>query len=176
MSSLGLNRLIGIMFLIFIIEGAIMPWLVPAQFSGRLISHFVFVFVMYAALYRGRHQALLLGIGFGLLQDVVFYGHLIGLHGFAMGLLGYFAGLLLEKRRSTLLTALSVIGLGCILYDSMIYFTYSVFRITNESYAWALLDHILPSLFLQLAFALAVYVPARKWFESRSMPLDQEEE
>jgi rod shape-determining protein MreD len=90
----------------------------------------------------------------------------MGVNAFSMGLIGYYTGVLLERRRSTLLTALSVVGLGSILYDTIVYFVNMVFRITKETYAWALMDHILPSLFLQLVFALAVYVPARRLFES----------
>ncbi|MUT64527.1 rod shape-determining protein MreD [Paenibacillus sp. NEAU-GSW1] len=163
---MSFNRLIVVMLLIFLIEGTIMPWIIPPDFAGRIVPHFTFVFVMYAALYSGRHYGLLLGIAFGFLQDIVFFGHLMGVHAFVMGLISYFTGLLLERRRSTLLTALSIIGLGSIVYDSTVYFIYKVFRITNETYAWALLDYILPSLFLQLAFALACYVPARRMNEN----------
>ncbi|MFX3634906.1 MAG: rod shape-determining protein MreD [Candidatus Pristimantibacillus sp.] len=177
MSGMSINRIILLMLLLFLIEGTVMPWIIPNAFSGRIVPHFTFVFVIYAALYSGRHRALLFGFSFGLLQDVVFFGHLIGVHAFAMGLIGYYAGVILERRRSTLLTALSIIGLGCIVYDTIVYFVYSVFRFTTESYAWALLDHILPSLFLQLVFALALYVPARRLFESHSkLSPDQEEE
>jgi rod shape-determining protein MreD len=166
MGDRGINRLILVMLLLFIVEGTIMPWLIPAELTGRIVPHFMFVFVIFAALYSGRHRALFFGICFGFLQDVVYFGHLMGVNAFAMGLIGYYTGVLLERRRSTLLTALSVIGLGCILYDTIVYFVNMVFRITNETYAWALMDHILPSLFLQLVFALAVYVPARRLFES----------
>ncbi|WP_081735286.1 rod shape-determining protein MreD [Paenibacillus gorillae] len=177
MNGMSINRLIGVMFLLFIIEGAIMPWIIPVDLAGRIVPHFTFVFVIYAALYSGRHHALLLGIGFGMLQDVVFFGHLMGVHAFVMGLIGYFTGLLLERKRSTLLTALSVIGLACLVNDTFVYFIYKAFRITNESYAWALLDHILPSLFLQLVFALICYVPARKLCESSwSRGSEKEEE
>jgi rod shape-determining protein MreD len=103
-----------------------------------------------------------------MLQDVVYFGHLLGINAFIMGLMGYFTGVLLERRRSTIMMAISIVGFACLLYDSVIFFIYRVFRITNESYAWALIDHILPSLFLQLAFALACYVPARKWFEEQT--------
>lgn len=177
MSGMSMNRLILVMFLLFIIEGTIMHWIIPHGYVGRIVPHFTFVFVMYASLYSGRHRALLFGISFGLLQDIVFFGHLIGVNAFIMGLIGYFTGVLLERRRSTLLTALSVIGLGCIIYDTLVYFIYSVFRFTNESYAWALLDHILPSLFLQMAFALASYVPARRLYENHAkLSPEQEEE
>lgn len=171
-----INRMIGLMILLFIVEGTIMPWIIPAGYGERIITHFSFVMVIYSAMYSGRHHALLFGIGFGLLQDIVYFGHLIGAHAFAMGLIGYFTGVLLERKRATIMMALSMIGIACLLYDTMIFFIYKAFRITNETYAWAVLDHILPSLFIQLAFALAVYVPARRMFESLTKIKTDEEE
>jgi len=171
-----LNRIILLMLLLFVIEGAVMPWIIPAGFGQRIIPHFVFVMVIFSGLYSRRHLALMLGISFGLLQDIVYFGHLLGINAFIMGLMGYFTGVLLEHRRSTIMMAISVIGFACLLYDSVIYFIYKVFRITNESYAWALIDHILPSLFLQLAFALLCYVPARKWFEGQMMVKAEKDE
>ncbi|MCA0755273.1 rod shape-determining protein MreD [Paenibacillus sp. N4] len=165
---MSMNRILVLMIALFIIEGAIMPWIIPASLGSRIIPHFVFVAVIFSALYSDRHRALMLGVSFGFLQDVIYFGHLLGPHSFVMGLIGYFTGVLLEKRRATLLMAVSVIGFACILYDSVIFFIYRVFRITGETYAWALLNHILPSLFLQLAFALACYVPARRLFEAHS--------
>ncbi|WP_028611824.1 rod shape-determining protein MreD [Paenibacillus harenae] len=173
---MSMNRIILLMLLLFIIEGAIMPWIIPAGFGSRIIPHFVFVAVVFAALYSGRHRALLLGVSFGMLQDVVYFGHLIGAHAFIMGLIGYFTGMLLERRRATLMMAVSIIGMACILYDTAIFFIYRVFRITSETYAWALLEHILPSLFLQLAFALACYVPARRLFEAQTKANPETEE
>lgn len=173
---MSMNRIIAIMLFLFVIEGALMPWIIPEGFVGRIVPHFIFVFVLFSALYGNRHQALLLGAGFGLLQDVVYFGQLLGLHFFAMGLLGYFTGVLLERKRATVMMAITVIGFACIVYDSSLFFIYRVFRITSESYAWALLNHILPSLFLQLAFALACYVPVRRMFESRKEGAEGSEE
>lgn len=164
---MSMNRIILIMLLLFILEGSLMPWLIPAGFGDRIVPHFVFVFVIFASIYSGRHRGLLLGAGFGLLQDIVYYGQLLGPHTFMMLSIGYFTGKLFERRRATILMALSIVGMACILYDSALFFIYRIFRITNETYAWAVLDYILPSLFLQLAFALAVYVPARRMFESQ---------
>lgn len=173
---MSMNRTIALMLLLFILEGALLPWLIPAGFGGRIIPHFVFVVVLYSALYGNRHQALMLGAGFGLLQDIVFYGHLIGSHFFLMGLSGYFASILMERKRATVMMALTIIGFAYLLYDSSLFFIYKVFSITSETYAWALVNHILPSLFLQLAFALAVYVPVRRMFESRNRISDGNEE
>lgn len=163
-----MNRIVGLLLLLFIVEGAIMPWIIPAGYGSRIIPHFVFVSVIYCALYSGRHRALMLGAGFGMLQDVVYFGHLMGPHAFTMGLIGYFTGALLERRRATLMMAISIIGFASILYDTSVFFINRVFRITDEAYAWALIDYILPSLFLQLAFALVCYVPARRIFEGQA--------
>lgn len=172
-----MNRVIIMMLILFIIEGAVMPWIIPAGYGSRIIPHFIFVIVIFSALYSNRHRALLLGVCFGLLQDIVYYGNLIGANAFMMGLIGYFTGLLLERRRVTITMALAVIGFGCLLYDTALLYLYKVFRITNESYAWALIDYILPSLFLQLTFALVCYVPVRKIFEAQLQSnMEREEE
>ncbi|MDQ6418627.1 rod shape-determining protein MreD [Paenibacillus sp. LHD-117] len=174
---MSMNRILALMLLVFVIEGALMPWIIPEGFGARIIPHFIFVIVLFSALYGNRHQALLLGSAFGLLQDVVYFGQLLGVNFFAMGLLGYFTGVLLERKRATVMMAITVIGFACIIYDSSLFFIYKVFRITSASYAWALLNHILPSLFLQIAFALAVYVLVRRIFESRKESgADSEEE
>ncbi|MFD0588294.1 rod shape-determining protein MreD [Paenibacillus sp. GCM10027627] len=173
---MSMNRIVALMFCLFVLEGAVMPWIIPNGFGARIIPHFIFVIVMYSALYGGRHLALMLGAGFGLLQDIVYFGHLLGPHFFIMGLIGYFVGVLMERKRATVMMALSMIGFACILYDSALFFIYKVFRITDSTYAFALLDYILPSLFLQLAFALACYVPVRKIFESRMKTSPEKEE
>src|SRR5690606_14177616 len=119
----------------------------------------------FSALYGSRYQALALGMSFGLLQDIIYYGHVIGPHCFFMGLIGYLVGVVLERKKTTLLLAISVVGFACLAYDSALYFVYSIFRITNGSYAWALNQYILPCLLFQLAFTLALYVPIRNMFE-----------
>lgn len=173
---MSLPKIIGVMLLIFLLEGSLVPWLIPSGWGHRIIPHFTYVCVLYSALYTTRHTALILGVSFGFLQDVVYYGHLLGVNALVMGLCAYLTGLLLEKRRSPLMMALSVIGMGCLAYDSAVYFVYKAFRVANEHYAWALLQHILPSLFLQLGFALAVYIPMRRWFTASMGPAGVDEE
>jgi rod shape-determining protein MreD len=173
---MSLRKAVFAMLFLFILEGTIMPWLIPEAWSARLVPHFTFVFVLYSALYGGRHTALILGLCFGFLQDIVYYGHMIGVHAFSMGLCGYLTGLLLERRRAPLIMALSVIGMGCLLYDGTAYMIYRVFEITHDLYAYALIQYMMPSMFLQLGFALAVYIPARRWFEGAAAAGVQEEE
>ncbi|WP_127505995.1 rod shape-determining protein MreD [Paenibacillus humicus] len=164
-----MQGIVGLTFLAFVVQSTIVPWIIPGEFAGRIVPHFTLAVVLFAAMYHSRHSALLLGAGFGLLQDVVFRGHLLGLHAYAMALIGYLFGLLLERRRSTMMMALVVVAFGTLLYELALYYVYKVFQFTQESLSWALVDHILPSLFLQLAFALAVYIPLRRWFQNLAM-------
>ncbi|AZN42287.1 rod shape-determining protein MreD [Paenibacillus albus] len=173
---MSMQRIVGVMLLLFLIQGTLFYWFVPSSMVGRIVPHFTLAFVLFAGLYRGRHSALILGMAFGLLQDLAFYGRIIGIHSFTMGLVGYMTGLLLERRKSTLLMALTMIGMSTLVYDTIVYFIYRVFRLTSETYEWALSQHMVPSLFLQLLFSLAVYVPARRWFEGSFVAKTEEEE
>jgi rod shape-determining protein MreD len=162
--------------LLFMLETTVVPWLIPEPMYGRIAPHFVFVAALYAGLYAGRHAALFMGFIFGLLQDIVFYGHLLGVHTLLMGAIAYLTGFLLEGKRIPMLAALAVIGLGCFLYDSAAYGIYRVFRVTHETFEFVLLHSIAPSLFLQIGFALAVYVPARRLLEAKAKKSTDEEE
>jgi len=172
---MSIQRIILVMLLFFFSEGTIFYWLLPDSLVGRVVPQFVLAFVLFAGMYRGRHTALLLGLFFGLLQDIAFYGRIIGVDSFTFALVGYLCGLLLEGRRSTLLMALSMIGLFTFISSTIVHYIYRVFKLTTLSYEWALFNHILPSLFLQLLFALLLYVPARRWFEG-SLKKNKEDE
>lgn len=173
---MSMNRIVLLMLAIFVLEGSLVPWLIPSSYSDRIFSHFIFVIVIFSALYGSRYQALFLGMSFGLLQDIIYYGHVIGPHFFFMGLLGYLVGIILERKKTTLLLAISVVGFACLAYDSALYFVYYIFRITNATYPWSLIHYILPSLFLQLAFTLCAYVPLRKMFEKRMKNAESSDE
>ncbi|MBW7476216.1 rod shape-determining protein MreD [Paenibacillus oenotherae] len=173
---MSMQRIIVVMLLFFLSEGTIFYWLLPDSLTGRVVPHFILAFVLFAAIYRNRHTALILGLSFGLLQDLAFYGKIIGVHSFTMALVGYTTGLLMERRRSTMLMAMSMIVMSTLVYDTVVYFIYSVFKLTHGTFEWALLHHILPSLFLQIGFSLALYVPIRRWFESSGKKKSDEEE
>jgi rod shape-determining protein MreD len=170
------KRVIALTVLLFMLETTIVPWLIPESMHGRLAPHFVFVAALYAGMYAGRHPALFIGLIFGMMQDIVFYGHMLGVHTLLMGSIAYLTGLLLEGKRVPMLAALFVIALCCFLYDSAAYGIYRVFRVTHEPYEFVLMQSIAPSLFLQTGFALAAYVPARRLLEPKAKKDGDEEE
>jgi rod shape-determining protein MreD len=154
-----------LLFVLFIVEGTIVPWLIPGSWQTRLFPHLVFVCIMFFSIYENRYSGLILGLLFGLLHDVVFYGALIGAYSFAMGFTGYLVGVPSKSRPIPLPMMLICIISGSLLLDSTLFGIYSLFELTHQSYSWALVNHIIPNLFVQFVFALIIYVPLRRQLE-----------
>ncbi|BFH67388.1 MAG: rod shape-determining protein MreD [Paenibacillus dendritiformis] len=170
------NWMIGFMFVLFILEGTLLPLIIPDMWQGRIIPQFIFIAVLYHGVYQHRHTALIMGLAFGFLQDIVYYGHMIGPHAFSMGLLGYLAGLLFPGRNITLIPMMAAAVMGSFLYQTILFAIYSLFNLSKMTYEVALFDYLIPSLFVQLLFALAIYVPMRKWFDLQSGTAENEQD
>ncbi|WP_019638285.1 rod shape-determining protein MreD [Paenibacillus fonticola] len=157
--------LILLLFLLFIIEGTVVPWIIPDSWQMRIVPHLAYVAILFVTVYDNRHSGLVLGLIFGLLQDVVFYGAMIGAYSFAMGLSSYLLGLVFRSPRAPLPLMMIVVVIGSLLLDSILFGTYSLFELTHEPYTWALVNYIFPTVFVNFAFALAIYVPLRRQLE-----------
>ncbi|WP_440112023.1 rod shape-determining protein MreD [Paenibacillus sp. QZ-Y1] len=150
---------------LFIAEGTILPLLIPSAWQMRISANLVYIVILFIAVYHHRHTALVLGIFLGLLHDVVFYGQMIGPYGFSMGLSAYMMGLIFQAPRAPLPVMVSVVILGSLLNDTVLFFLYKLFRLNHVTFDWALLEYMIPNLFIHFVFALMIYVPLRKQLE-----------
>ncbi|GIO87136.1 hypothetical protein J25TS5_40680 [Paenibacillus faecis] len=157
--------LILLLFVLFILEGTVLPWFIPEAWETRINPHLVYIAILFFSIYEDRHTGLILGLCFGLLHDVVFYGAMVGTYSFAMGLCGYLIGLLSRSKQTPLPLMLIFVITGSLLFDSIIFGTYSLFGVVHEPYSWAVMHHIIPNVFVQFLFALLIYVPLRKQLE-----------
>ncbi|KKO51315.1 rod shape-determining protein MreD [Paenibacillus sp. DMB20] len=157
--------LILLLFLVFILQGTVGFWLTPSSLQGKINPNFMYVAILFATIYHHRHTGLVLGLVFGMLHDVVYYGEMIGTYSFTMGVSAYIIGLLFKTPRAPLPIMMTAVILGSLLLDSMLFGIYKLFRINPDSYNWALLNHMLPDLLIHFAFALIIYVPLRKQFD-----------
>ncbi|MMZ65272.1 hypothetical protein D1872_276690 [compost metagenome] len=82
-----------------------------------------------------------------------------------MGLSCYLMGLVFRVRQAPLPLMMIVVMLGSMLLDSILFGTYRLFELNHLPYSWALLNHIIPNLFVQFIFALIIYVPLRRELE-----------
>jgi len=164
--------LAGIMLLV--LENSVVPWLVPAAWSDRLLPHLTFILTVYIACFAGRHRAFLFGLGFGLLGDVLYYGSLVGPYGFGMGLIGYAIGLAQERRTPTLAFVIGWTAIGSVGLGTIVYMIYRLFRLTQWSYSFAFYWYIAPSLLLEVLISLALYLPVRRLLLKAAAPVREE--
>ncbi|WP_042199645.1 rod shape-determining protein MreD [Paenibacillus camerounensis] len=157
--------LVLLLFLLFIVQGTLLPWLLPDVWQMRIIPNLVFIVILFVTIYHHRHTALILGLSFGILHDVVFYGRILGAHSFAMGLSAYLIGLIFQIPRAPLPLMMSVVLLGSLLEDSILFSIYSVFNLNREPYNWALLNYMLPTMLFHFAIGLLLYIPVRRQLE-----------
>lgn len=153
---------------LFVMEGTVLKWIIPAVWQGNVAvsTHFTLITVLFVGLFVNRHQALAYGLSFGMLHDVVYYGPtMIGTYSFAMGMVGYLSGLVSLRNRSGMLYCMFVITLGNFMFEAIIYGLYRLFQITRDTPQWMFFHIMLPSVLINLLFALLVYVPLRKWME-----------
>lgn len=152
----------------FLLEGTVLKWIIPAVWQGNVAvsTHFTLVIILFIALYDNRHHALFYGLGFGLLHDVVYYGStMIGTYTFSMGVVGYLAGLASSRSKPNILYSMFIITMGNFLFETVIYGLYRLFQVTRDTPQWMFFHIMLPSVLINLLFALLVYVPLRKWLE-----------
>lgn len=172
------HLLFALVFVVFLLEGTIVKWLMPEIWQGNVTvaSHFVLILVLFIGLYASRHMALLYGFGFGLLHDVVYYGPMLGTYTFTTALVGYLVGLATMRKASGIVSCLFLIGLGLTAFELIVYGIYRVFRITQTHLEWIFLHQMLPSVLFNLLFALLIYVPVRKYLEQLAPVARTEEE
>lgn len=152
----------------FLLEGSVLKFIIPTvwQADVGVSTHFTLVMIMFVSLYANRYAALFYGLGFGLLHDVVYYGPtMIGSYSFAMGAVGYLAGLAVSRPKPNILYSMFVITVGNLLFEVIIYGLYRLFQLTRDTPQWMFFHIMLPSVLINLLFALLVYVPLRKWLE-----------
>ncbi|MFE4714487.1 MULTISPECIES: rod shape-determining protein MreD [Paenibacillus] len=171
------NKSVGILllFLLFILEGTVLPRLIPNAWQMRVIPNLVFIVILFVTVYHHRHTALILGLSFGMLHDIVFYGRILGAHSFAMGVSAYLIGLIFQTPRAPLPLMMTVVLLGSLLSDTILFGIYSVFNLNQEPYSWAILEYMLPSMLFHFAIGLLLYVPLRRQLEKLKNETRKEE-
>lgn len=172
------RNMIGLsLFLLFLLETTVFHWLIPLGWKENIhISpHFVLIVILFIALYSHRHFALFLGLIFGLLQDIVFYGFMIGPYAFGMGLVVYLTGFVFNRSNINFLSAIPIIMLASFCFELIKYGIYRLFGLIEISLSWNLMYQILPSLLFNLLFALAIYIPVRYLIDKMEQNRDEEE-
>lgn len=162
------------LFMLSLFEGTVLQVFAPDAFgvSIFMIPRFALIGVIYIALYLGRKRGLWYGLGFGLLQDLL-YSDVVGVYAFGMAVTGYFAGLAFKLFHQSLLLILLTIVISLLFHDLTVYGFYFLFGITGDPLHWMLFTQMIPTLFLNVMFALLIYLPMKRLLQG--MELEREE-
>jgi rod shape-determining protein MreD len=178
LSNMDMNRWIVIgFFLLFgtILESSLFPWLIPLEFRDMLYPKIVLVAVIYIGCIGNRHLGVMYGFTFGLLQDVLFFGHMLGANAFAFALTGYVSGLFMRPSAIRMNQVLLIQASCLLLYEITLYSIYRLFDITNAKFGWLFVHGLMTSILMNLFIALSLYIPARRWLVYASYARDPED-
>ena len=166
------------LLLLFIFESSLLPWLIPPIWRTELLIYpkLVLVSILFISMFSNRRIGVLYGLALGLLQDAVFYGHMIGVNSFAYAICAYIAGLIVKPPTILIVPVFFIQLLSLLLYELTTFAIYRLFNIYDAPFGWVFTDGMLPSALVGLFFALALYLPARKWLESPSVERETDEE
>jgi rod shape-determining protein MreD len=101
---------------------------------------------------------------------------MLGTYAFGLGLISYLIGLLSLYSKANMLTSMLLILSGNLLLELIVYGIYRFFQITHISFHFSMTYHILPSMLVNLLFAIIIYVPIRKLLANVGAAREREEE
>lgn len=151
------------MFFLLVIEGTIVQVFAPERWGLTIlmIPRFVVVILIFSALFLGRLQGLLLGLLFGFVYDII-YGGVIGIYTFSMAIVGYFSGLSFKIFQQNIFIILSTILVALVTHEFMVYGLLSLIGYVQMDVQDFFLQKVIPTLVLNLIFALLVAYPVQK--------------
>jgi len=163
---------------LFVAESSLLPWIIPPEwrYSLSIYPKLVLIAIVYIAILTNRHGGALFGLAFGLLQDVQFYGHMVGANAFTYALSAYFAGLILRPSAVSLFSVFLVQLSALLLYETSSFAIYRLFNVIDDDFSWTFVHGMLPSILISLFLALTLYIPARKWLEVPRAERTEDEE
>jgi len=157
-----------IVFLLFLIQGSLLPKVIPSAWQAHVVvaPNLMLVIILFIGIYINSHWSMAYGVAFGILHDIVYYGSMLGPYSFGMGLTGYLIGLMSLRTKASLFHSMLLILIGNVMFELIMYGIYRVFLLVNTHFNQLLLHQILPSILINLLFALWIYIPIRKLLES----------
>lgn len=152
-----------LLLVVFLLEGTVFQFILPheGEMSWSMLPRFALVGVILIALFLGRREGLIYGFCIGLLQDILF-GHIIGIYTFSMMVAGYFSGLILLLFHRSLAVVITTVALVLFGHEWLLYSIYRLFSSPTVDVQWIITKEILPTVGVNLFFALVVYYPMVK--------------
>lgn len=157
-----------ILFLLLVCEGIALDLLPAALTSAEIyiIPHWVLLFLVLVSLFYDAEEtfyAIIYGVCFGLLIDIVYTG-VLGVYMFVYPFSLYIVHLLKRFLQTNLLMTLFNAAIGIIVTEVLLLFIFSIVGIADISRAHFIVNRLLPTLLANLLFLVPLYFLLRKPF------------
>ncbi|CAM3094356.1 rod shape-determining protein MreD [Sporolactobacillus spathodeae] len=160
-------KLFIILFLLFLVQGTVMPrfFYSTSDASVQMVPQFVFVALLLVTLFGRLDWGFRYSLLFGFLTDIIFTP-VLGVYAFSMALTVYLTYRLSRWVTITVVSALLLSNFGLLVEQFIVYLIYLMIGMTQQSF-WAFLSaHLVPTMLLNAAFALISFYPLRRVMES----------
>jgi rod shape-determining protein MreD len=147
--------------------------LFPAPLFYGIDPNLDMILIVFVAMLRGKHLGLLLGFLIGLIQDIQF-GSYLGLHAFAMGIVGFFSASTIRYflHRHLALVMINVLGYT-VAYEGILYGINRVFGMSSLD-TWVVLLKVVHTMVWNGAFTLLLYPWLNRFLAAgRTFPLEE---
>jgi rod shape-determining protein MreD len=168
--------LILFVFFLFIIEGTLFPWIIPYPIERwvSIDANPLLIATLFIGIHMHRYKALGIGFAFGLLKDIVYYGHVIGVYTFSTAIMGYLTGAVFRHFQQSMLLVIAAVAIGDLMWETIVFGLYLLLDVVNISFRWAFFHQILPTALFNTLLALPLY-SLFQWLMER-YPADDEDE
>jgi rod shape-determining protein MreD len=165
-----------VFFALFLLEGTVFPWLIPYQVDRymTIVANPLLIMTVFVGVHVHRHKALIYGFSFGLLKDVIFYGHVIGIYTFSTAIIGYFSGLVFRHFHQTFVLSIVAVALGNLGYEIIVYGLYRLLNIVDVDWKWALFHQFLPTVMFNTLLAVFLYLPVHRFLLRNHQETDED--
>jgi|SRR5690625_1536560 len=150
-----------ILLILLALEGVALDFLPVAiiESDSVIISHWVFIFIFYIALYydtENTYNGVILAIIFGLLIDIV-YTDVLGVYMFAYFVAIYIIFIMGRSLQINLLGAIILGIVGIVIVDFIIYFIYYFIGVTYMTINHYAYYRLLPTVLANVIFVIILY-------------------
>lgn len=155
-----------ILFLLLALEGVALDLLPSTLLDSEslLIPHWVFVFLLFVALFFDEEQtyySIIYGAVFGLLIDIV-YTNVLGVYMFSYAVAIYIIYVLKKLLHTNLFVTILLGILGISLADALIYMIYSFVGMTHLQIKSYLIYRLVPTILANIIFLIVIYPFTRR--------------
>ncbi|MDZ5470818.1 rod shape-determining protein MreD (plasmid) [Bacillus sp. 31A1R] len=168
--------LLPTIFLILFIIESIFVELLPAELfnsANILVPRFLIIAILFLTIYGIRNQGIIYAFIFGLLFDIV-YTEIIGIYLFMFPLVAYIVSKIMKVFHSHIVIVTVVSLIGVALLELSVYEIIYLIKLTTMDFTSFLQLRLLPTIILNLAFAIIFAYPLKRTFEKYTAAITNE--